>query len=51
MGRPPPRLRSLPVVLVAFAVLLASGVARQPEQRERPRYSDFLAQAAASRGI
>jgi len=44
MGRPPPRLRSLPIVLVAFAVLLASGVARQPEQRERPSYSEFLGQ-------
>ena len=44
MGRPPPRLRSLPIVLVAFAVLLASRVARQPEQRERPSYSDFLGQ-------
>jgi len=30
--------------LVAFAVLLASGVARQPEQRERPSYSEFLGQ-------
>jgi ATP-dependent Zn protease len=44
MRRSPLRLGPLPIVFLAFAVLLAAGVGRQPDEDRSTTYSQFLAQ-------